>query len=247
MNSYSAKLPDGSSIGIDIDERVFQPTLTSDLCIKAFWKRHKIIGRVLDLGCGSGIVGFAAARSGLVIAPLCASDISELSVQLTMTNAARLGVNVDCRAGSLFEPWNGEFFDSIINDVSGITEEVAVLSPWFANNIPCASGHDGTDLTRAVIQQSARYLRPSGTLFFPVISLSNEGRIVEEAKRFFRSVEMVANQSWRLPDEFAPHINTFRRLKAESRIDFQEMFGALYCSTRIFAASLPAESSLASE
>ncbi len=79
-NQYRTALPDGSSFFVETAEGVFQPTLTSELCLKAFWKENKK-GRVLDLGCGCGLVGLAAARSGTVEPPVCASHCSNRGLE----------------------------------------------------------------------------------------------------------------------------------------------------------------------
>jgi SAM-dependent methyltransferase len=236
---YCTNLPDGSSFCVGTAEGVFQPTFTSELCLKAFWKENRKVSRVLDLGCGCGLVGLAVTRSGMAEAPVCASDLSSVAVRLTAENAQRLGIACDCRAGSLFEPWAGETFDVIIDDVSGIAEPVARVSPWFGEVIPCSSGADGSDLTRAVLREVGLHLRPNGVLFFPVISLSSRARILGEARTRFADVSLVASQSWGLPDQMRPQMNFLRKLQSEGSIDFREILGVVVCSTEIYCARFP--------
>ncbi len=126
----------------------------------------------------------------------------------------------------------------IIDDVSGIAEPVARISPWFGEAIPCSSGSDGSDLTRAVLREAGLHLRPNGVLFFPVISLSSRARILAEARAHFGDVCLVASQSWRLPDQMLPQISFLRRLQNEGSIDFREMLGMVVCSTEIYSARL---------
>lgn len=61
--------------------------------------------RLLDLGCGSGVVGALAARAGAVVT---AVDIDPRAVA-----AARRNGIADARQGDLFEPVAGERFDRI--------------------------------------------------------------------------------------------------------------------------------------
>ena len=56
-------------------------------------------------------------------------------------------------------------FDYIIDDVSGISEEIAKISPWF-KNVPCTSGIDGTDLVVSVLKEAPKYLKKNGKIFF---------------------------------------------------------------------------------
>ena len=184
-------------------------------------------------------MGVAAAISGFALPPFCASDVSDLAAQVTRLNAENYGVKCDVRVGSLLDPWSGELFDTIIDDVSGIAEEVARISPWFGNRISCASGVDGTDLTRAVIRHASNYLHRTGVLLFPIISLSSEIRILAEARQSFELVEQVVESQWQLPAEMLPHMATLRRLRDHGFIDFQEIFGMVLCSTRVYCARLP--------
>jgi predicted nicotinamide N-methyase len=57
--------------------------------------------RVVDFGCGSGIVGIAAAKAGAKSVLCCDSD--ELALLACQANAARNGVNM-----TVSSAWNGE-------------------------------------------------------------------------------------------------------------------------------------------
>jgi len=70
--------------------------------------------RVLDIGCGYGPIGLAAAR----LAPrghVTMTDINERAAELARENAALNGIgNVTVKTGDLFEPVAGETFDVIL-------------------------------------------------------------------------------------------------------------------------------------
>ncbi|HEV2231752.1 MAG TPA: methyltransferase [Thermoplasmata archaeon] len=69
--------------------------------------------RILDLGCGWGAIGIAAARAapqGHVVL----SDVNRRAVGLSRKNLERNRVkNAEVRLGSLFQPVDGERFDVI--------------------------------------------------------------------------------------------------------------------------------------
>jgi ribosomal protein L11 methylase PrmA len=52
---------------------------------------------LLDVGCGSGVLSVAAAKLGF--APVIATDIDEVALEVTRTNAKANGVGVDVVAG----------------------------------------------------------------------------------------------------------------------------------------------------
>ncbi len=68
---------------------------TTRMCLR--WiSQHKRLGRVLDYGCGSGILAIAAAKFGAT--EIDAIDIDDTAVQSTLLNAKANQVNL--RAGS---------------------------------------------------------------------------------------------------------------------------------------------------
>jgi 16S rRNA (guanine1207-N2)-methyltransferase len=71
--------------------------------------------RVLDLGCGWGPIGLAAAKT-LPAARIVLTDVNQRAVRLARKNLDRNGVrNAEVRLGSLFEPVSQETFDLILS------------------------------------------------------------------------------------------------------------------------------------
>ena len=128
------------------------------------WKRD--FGRddinVLDLGCGSGVIGIALMKSFAKLRMHC-SDVHSTAVEITKKNFIKNKLRADIRTGNLFEPWIGKKFDYIINDVTAISALVAKISPWFQKNIPCESGNDGTDLAISILKKSPNFLNKNGS------------------------------------------------------------------------------------
>lgn len=204
---------------------VFKPTGTSKALIEAV-KPHIKGGKLLDLACGCGIVGDSLSGS---VDKVFASDISEEAVSFVKKTYP----SIDARRGDLFEPWGGELFDYIVDDVSGVSEEVAKLSPWF-DGVPCDSGVDGVKLVIKMLLEARDHLHDSGKVFFPALSFSDTGKILELAERFYE-VAHLSHTEFPLPKEMYRHIDLLKKLKVGGYISFRERFGMVIWSTDIYA------------
>jgi 16S rRNA G1207 methylase RsmC len=213
----------------------FMPTGTTKLLIDAVQRKIVKPVSLLDLGCGTGVVGLALHLHGLVKSPLYASDLSEPGVSCSKINLKRYECVSEVRNGSLFEPWLGNKFDVIVDDISGIAQEVAAVSPWF-QGVPCKSGKDGTSLVADIIRQAPQYLTKQGQFFFPLISLSNVDILLNTAKENFNTIEMVARQEWPLPDELKQHMSLLEQLSDEGCIKLKKKFGMFLWYTEIYCA-----------
>lgn len=128
---------------------------------------------VLDLCTGTGCVGIAIARN----APktrLVATDIASEAVRLTEENAQRLGVALETRQGDLFaalRPGDGPF-DVIVSNPPYVEEDDWPLLPPVIrlHEDPRAvlGGKDGLDVTRRIISDTPRHLKPGGLLAFEI-------------------------------------------------------------------------------
>jgi len=237
MYEYRMNDPENTVLKFETAKGAFYPTDTSSLLIEACRSKIKAPAKILDLGCGIGITGLVICKSGLVRKPLFVSDISKNAVKLALKNARRLNVEVVARCGSLFEPWEGERFDVIVDDVSGISDEVAKISPWFPPGVTCEAGRDGTRWIEKVIEEAPRHLKKGGRLFFPVLSLSNGAKILSLAKKRFSSVSLVIEKEWLLPKEMIKKIDRIMPLIKDGTIGCVNKFGTWIWSTKIFCAS----------
>jgi 16S rRNA (guanine1207-N2)-methyltransferase len=99
--------------------------------------------RILDLGCGWGAIGIAAARSAPKGSVLL-TDVNRRSVMLARGNLRRNSVaNAEVRQGSLYEPTAAEQFDLI------------------ATNPPY---HAGRPAVLSILEGAPTHLRPPGRL-----------------------------------------------------------------------------------
>lgn len=213
----------------------FVPTGTSELLVDKASKFIKQNKKVLDFGCGIGVVGITIFKKNKIKGILYASDISKSSINLAKLNATKHKVSIIAKKGNLFDPWKGEKFDIILNDISGISQKIAKISPWFKNT-SCETGEDGTGLTIKIISEARKYLNKNGAIIFPVLSLSDKKKVLKFAKLNFENVKKIGFKTWPMPKEFNKHRKLLDTLKKKNSIDFNERFGILTFTTEIYYA-----------
>lgn len=227
----------GHGVRLTVDPRLFRPTLTTSILTEGL-RDDDIRGRrVLDLGCGVDpiAIGLALAGAGRVDA----TDIMPEAVRVAARNAHLNGVGrkITFHSGDLFAPVDGMKFDIIVDDVSGVSEEVARLSHWFPPGVP-TGGIDGTSKTIAMLEQAKRFLEPDGYLLFPVLTLSRHREIVEAARRAFgKGLAQVAERMIPFNPELKLHLEHLRELRRDGLIDFDEVRSRAFWTLRIFKAS----------
>ena len=234
------KLGDTTPIVLETAPDVFRPTSTSVLLLRS--ARHLLqqqpVSSVLDLGCGCGVVAvvLASVARGTKVS---ASDVSPAAAKLTLKNAAKNGVSVETRSGSLFEPWAGRRFSMICDDVAGVAEPLDRLSGWYPGDVPSEAGPDGTRWILEILDQAPNYLEPGGRMVFPVITLSREDTILAKARERFGSVKLLEEQWYPLTDALTPHLPLIETLASQGRVRLQQQGSRTCWATMVYLAEEP--------
>lgn len=173
-------------------DSVFRPTATSRALAEAAVCYLEEGKKVLDLGCGSGIVGYHLSSREKPNFSLFMSDVSSESTELAFRNGVALGAAATIKTGSVFEPWTGEKFDLIVSDVSGVIPEIGEELGWF-HGVPNDSGSEGTELATRVIREAPNHLNENGALIFPIISLSNEQTLHNEMSVMYHNIDQITS------------------------------------------------------
>lgn len=121
---------------------------------------------VLDVGCGSGVIGLsiAAEKPGSHVTLV---DISSAALELARENAGKIGLsNMEILRSDLLDQVSGSF-DLIVANLPYVPESEAKTMARELSHDPALalfSGADGMDLLRRFIPAARGFLKPGGWL-----------------------------------------------------------------------------------
>lgn len=230
---------------IELNPGVFAPTHTSRTIAEALEIYPG--DTVIDVGCGSGVLSFVAARLGA--GRVIGVDLNAQAVEVARRNAERLELSglIEFRVGDLLEPVRGVQADVIIGDVSGIPDEIAAVAGWFPDGR--AGGPTGAELPAAMLESIRENgcLLPGGRLYLPTGTIQAEGRILEVARRIFgaANLQSLLEREFPLPDVVAKSRAVARMMK-EGILDLHARGSRLLWRLQVWRCEMPRLSGLGS-
>lgn len=167
------------------DERAIIPrSPLAELIINDFapWYAGPTPRRLLDLCCGGGCIGLAAAHHhpGLAV-DLVELDAGALALARENSVLLQLEDRVELHQSDLFSTVSGRTYDVILSNPPYVNAGDLASMPAEYDHEPAlalGSGDDGLDLTRRILAEAHRYLEPKGLL---VVEVGNSWPALEEA------------------------------------------------------------------
>jgi release factor glutamine methyltransferase len=161
--------------GLRIEERkdVYSPDEDSVLLIGSLDIAEG--ERVLEIGCGSGVVAIHCAKNG---ADVTAVDINPAAVELTRKNAAANGAYMDIRLSDLYEDIDS-YYDTIVFNLPylPVKDDGTLEKAW-------SGGDDGIGPLPKLLNDVKDRLLPRGRFVIVVSSLMNEERLNDVLKEY---------------------------------------------------------------
>ncbi len=159
------------SLSLQVDARVLIPRPDTETLVEEVLSlfADSAPQRFVDVGCGSGCLVCALARS-FGQAQAVAVDVEAGALALAAANVERLGLSarVDLRQGDLLAPLAGEQVDLICANLPYVpSEQLPALPLGVRGYEPMRAldgGPDGLDLVRRLIGQARHHLHPDGWL-----------------------------------------------------------------------------------
>jgi SAM-dependent methyltransferase len=226
----------GGPFTLLVSDEVFAPTHTSMEVAESLTVNPG--DTVIDVGSGSGVLSFVAARLGA--GSVYGTEVNIHAVELARLNASRLGLSdlVEFRQGSLFEPVHDIRANVVIGDVSGVPDEIAAVSDWFPGGF--SGGPTGAEVPVAMLEALQSHLLPGGRLYLPTGSIQDENAVLRAARRIFGdgSLRKLRERLLPLPTKIGDNA-VVRRLMESGVVRFIRRGSRLLWELRIWECTLP--------
>ena len=176
-------------LSLFVSDELFLPNPTTNRIAKAI-DHSDLEGKIVfDIGTGVGPLAIWAAKNGA--RHVYGVDTNSEQIDMAKVNAKYNNVQekTDFYVGSLFDPLNSMKADTIIGDVSTLTDIAGRVLGYYPERVE-VGGPDGTRNIIQLLLAAPCYLNEGGTLYFPFTpDLADGEKTMRAAEETFRNIE----------------------------------------------------------
>ena len=187
----------------DINENVLIPRFETeelvDRVIKFLNSNFNNSIKIIDLGCGSGVIGITLKKKCDFLDVVCL-DISEEALMVARKNAEKLDVKITFIKGDMLDNIN-EKYDVIVSNPPyiALNEKIEDIVKNNEPHLALYAGIDGLDCYRKIFKEAKRVLNDKFLIALE-IGCSQKEAIMQLAKETFENVEFECFKDMSLRD-----------------------------------------------
>lgn len=171
---------------LHVPHDVYLPAEDSFMLAEAACKE----GKVLELGCGSGIVSLAWAKENDVLGV----DINPSAIRASKENSSRNGVKASFRESDLFSNVSGRYDAILFNPPYLPTRDDERLEGNL--NQAFDGGADGRETIERFLSEFPSHLKEHGSLYLIQSSLNNAESTIARLRHLGFKVEIIAQEEF---------------------------------------------------
>lgn len=156
---------------------IYTPSEDTFLMVEALSKIHLRNKTVLDLGTGSGILGFICAQKG---ARVTATDVNEIALEHVRMVARKLGLNITIMKSDIFSNITEQFDLALFNPPYVPSEKI--------KDRAVDGGNNGRELIDRFLADLPQHLNTNGSALLLVSSLNDTSFIIHSHPQFAFSI-----------------------------------------------------------
>ena len=149
--------------------------------------------KILDIGCGSGVIGLTLKKY-IKDAKIDLVDISSKALDVARINAKKMNLEVDLIESDLFSNVEGKY-DVIISNPPyiGEDEEIEVIVRDNEPNIALYAGEEGLDIYKSILKEVENYTNSKYMIAFEIGSTQKD-KLIELINKELNDIEIITKK-----------------------------------------------------